>query len=338
MGRVSRIFEVAAVAAVAALPGCGGGGEQGLPGPPPAPGPAPALERPVELGGSPAAVASGLGGVWIADNLRARVLRVDPATGEVTDRVRTGRAPVAIAVGEGAVWVAGADGAVQRIDPETLAVEPAARVPGAAGIAAGEGSVWVSSQSRSTVTRLDPATGEARGRPIGVGGGPTDVAVGGGAVWVANSRQMEGTVSRIEPGSGEAGEPIDVADGQTFALTYSAGGVWVAASDDERADRIDVVRIDPESSEVEGDGVRLGRPGLPVRLAAGDDAVWVAQAAGAALGAGAASGTIARLDPVERRRVGAPASLPGPPAGVSVGEGSVWVAIAGEGALVEVGP
>ena len=84
--------------------------------------------------------------------------------------------------------------------------------------------------------------------------------------------------------------------------------------------------------------MRLDRPGLPVRLAAGEGAVWVAQAGGATISAGARSGTLARLDPEERRRVGSVTRLPGAPTGVAVGEGRVWVAIGGDGAVAEVVP
>jgi DNA-binding beta-propeller fold protein YncE len=322
-----------------AVSGCGGGdGERG-PGPAPSPGPAPALASTIDTGGSPAAVAAGEGSVWVADNLRGRLLRIDPEVRTQVRSTRAGDGPVAVAVTSGAVWVASADGTVRRFDARTgAATDDPESVPGAAGIAVGEGSVWVTSQSEGTVTRLDPATGRRRGQTIEVGPQPTDIAVGGGGVWVANSEQMNGTVSRIDPDSGEPGDPIKVAKGQVFALTYGEGGVWVAASDEIRGDEIKVTRIDPESSKPEGDFVRLDQPGLPVRLAAGAGAVWLAQAGGADISSGTDSGTLARLDPEARRQIGKATDLPGPPTGVSVGEGGVWVAIGGDGALAEVTP
>ncbi len=220
-----------------------------------------------------------------------------------------------MATGAGAVWVAAADGTVRRFDSSTGKPSgPPEKVPGAAGIAVGEGGVWVTSQSRGTVTRLDPATGRKVGGPIEVGPQPTDVAVGGGAVWVANSEQRDGTVSRIDPETLEAGEPIDVVEGQVFALAYGEGGVWVAGTAPGRGDRIEVLRVDPSSSKVEGSFIRLDRPGLPVRLAAGEGSVWVTQG-------GIGPGTVARIDPGERRRIGSAARLAGEPTGVAVGEG-----------------
>ncbi len=336
---MKRIPCIAALIGSLALASCAGGEDERGPGPPPAPGPASMVEGSVRVGGSPAAVATGLDGVWVADNLRGRLLKIDPRAQRVEQSVEAGQGAVAVAVGAGAVWVASADGTVRRYDAQSgLATGEPERVPGAAGVAVGEGSVWVTSQAEGTVTRLDPTTGQREGRAIEVGPQPTDVAVGGGGVWVANSEQMNGTISRIDPDSGEAGDPIKVAKGQVFALTYGEGAVWVAASDELRGDRIDVARIDPNSSEPEGDFVRLDRPGLPVRLAAGAGSVWVAQAGGAILSAGARSGTLARLDPEERRRVGSVTPLPGAPTGISVGEGGVWVAIGGDGAVAKVVP
>jgi len=84
--------------------------------------------------------------------------------------------------------------------------------------------------------------------------------------------------------------------------------------------------------------VRLDRPGLPVRLAAGAGAVWVAQAGSATGGSAvaASAGEVIRIDPKRRRRIGRAASLPGSPTGISVGEGSVWLTIGGDGAVSSV--
>lgn len=330
-----KFLSIVALAATLALAGCGGEAAEQQPGPPPSPGPAPKVDRPIELGGSPSAVVAGLGSVWVADNLRGLVLRVDPVSGQV-ERVPVEPAPVAIAVGEDAVWVASAGGAVLRVDARTLATTPAStQVPGAAGIAVGEGSAWVTSATDGTVTRFDEASARQLGDPIAVGAQPTDVAVGAGTVWVASGGQMTGTVTPIDAESGEAGDPIEAADGQIFALTYGEDGVWVAGSDALRGDLIDIVRIDPDSSEVEGAFVRLERPGLPVRLAAGEGFVWVAQSGGDLLEADS-PGTVVRIDPEERRLVGGAAEVGRGPTGVSVGEGGVWVATGGDGAVVRV--
>jgi DNA-binding beta-propeller fold protein YncE len=277
--------------------------------------------------------------VWVADNLRGRLLQIDPQARTHAGSADAGKGPVAVAVGSGTVWVASADGTVRRFDSATgTATGPPESVPGASGVAVGEGSVWVTSQTEGTVTRLDPASGRRDGEPIKVGSQPTDIAVGSGSVWVANSQQYGATVSQIDPDTGKAAAPIEVATGQVYALTYGEGGVWVAASDEIRGDEIKIIRIDPESAEPEGDFVPLARPGLPVRLAAGAGSVWVAQAGSATGGPAleADAGEVSRLDPERRSRIGAATPLPGAPTGISVGEGSVWITIGGAGAVTSV--
>ena len=58
-----------------------------------------------------------------------------------------------------------------------------------------------------------------------VGDGPVDVAVGAGAVWVANSR--DGTVSRIDPQSKKVVATIHVG-GSLRGIAVGAGAVWVS--------------------------------------------------------------------------------------------------------------
>jgi YVTN family beta-propeller protein len=59
-----------------------------------------------------------------------------------------------------------------------------------------------------------------------VGDGPTAVATGPAAVWVANT--AEGTVSRIDPATNEEAERIDVGSAPA-GIAVGEGYVWVTA-------------------------------------------------------------------------------------------------------------
>ncbi len=85
------------------------------------------------------------------------------------------------------------------------------------------------------------------GDPIAVGSQPGDIATGAGAVWVANT--ADGTVTRIDASSGQPDDPIQVAQYQVLGLSFGEDGVWVAKTDDRLARTIEVVRIDPGSSQ-----------------------------------------------------------------------------------------
>jgi peptide/nickel transport system substrate-binding protein len=139
----------------------------------------------IPLGNSPSSIATGLGGVWIADDEDNTVTRIDPRSNAVTATTPVGRAPAAIAVGEGAVWVDTQDGIVARIDPHTAAVTetiPVGRGP--TGIAAGEGVVWVANGLDGTVSRIDPETNRVEATAE-VGEAPQGVTVAHELVWVS---------------------------------------------------------------------------------------------------------------------------------------------------------
>jgi YVTN family beta-propeller protein len=141
----------------------------------------------VPVGNSPSSIATGLGGVWIADDVDNTVTRVDPqSVNAATATTPVGQGPGAIAVGERAVWVANAqDDTVSRIDPATAAVTdtiPVGRRP--TGIAAGGGAVWVANSVDGTVSRIDPET-KSVGAETEVGEAPQSVTVAHGRVWVS---------------------------------------------------------------------------------------------------------------------------------------------------------
>ena len=122
-----------------------------------------------------------------------------PATNQVVADVAVGNGPSGVAYGEGAVWVTNsADGTVSQIDSGTGRVTrtlPA--VVGASGVAVG-----VPAESGSYLRRPGPWSRSipARVRCWSTSASvvePEAVAVGAGAVWVAN--RADGTVSKIDP-------------------------------------------------------------------------------------------------------------------------------------------
>ncbi len=100
--------------------------------------------------GRPAAVAAGMGGVWVVGGSTI-LLRLDPATGEVAAEIDLGHPLNGVAVGAGAVWaISGPDATVVEVDPQQdalVAEIPIAALPGSASpfpiaVTVGEGSVW----------------------------------------------------------------------------------------------------------------------------------------------------------------------------------------------------
>ena len=72
------------------------------------------------------------------------------------------------------------------------------------------------------VARIDP--GASSIVTIPVGDGPEAVAVGAGAVWVAN--RLDGTVSRIDPEANEVVATIAVGNAPS-GLAFADGQIWL---------------------------------------------------------------------------------------------------------------
>lgn len=234
---------------------------------------APATDAVVGAAGDLAmALATGRGVVWVALQRAGAgaVVGVEPGGGR---RVRaTGDLlPEALAVLPARVVVVG-ENRVAAL-PLRAGRGWAHPSPGAIDVEAGYGSVWVLSRGdggRSLVTRRDPATGRVVGRR-GAPAAATAIAVGLGAVWVANG--CPNGVLRAPVGPGPAtcvrvGKgPADVAVG--------AGSAWAADGAGRR-----VVQLDARNGVI----VRAwAMPRPPASLAVGGTGVVALTRGGQAL-------------------------------------------------------
>jgi class 3 adenylate cyclase/streptogramin lyase len=128
-------------------------------------------------------------GIWVVNELGDTVLRIDPETNKVADRIQV-EGPVAVAADGSGVWVTSErHDRVHRFDPvEGRALhtfEHADGVPdGPTAIAIAPSGVWVGSDLESSVARIDPKTNAVDGLSLGgiTGGLAVD---GNGDVWVA---------------------------------------------------------------------------------------------------------------------------------------------------------
>jgi YVTN family beta-propeller protein len=152
---------------------------------------------------------------------------------------------------------------------------------------------------------------------IRVGSSPGGVAVGEGYVWVVDS--LEGTLSRIDPRSNEVTQTISVGNGPS-GVAVDRGAVWVVNRDDHA-----LVRVDPASGKVAG----KADPGPdPADVAVGQRALWVTNRS---------EGTVRKLDPQTGRSVESVGVGRGPGA-IAVGGGSVWVANTLDGTVSRIDP
>ena len=145
-------------------------------------------------------------------------------------------------------------------------------------------------------------------RTIGIGAPAIDLAVAGDAVWVANG--SAGTVSRIDPSADAVVETIDLRGSSELAWnpTYA-----VDADDDSvwiAAGPHHVLRIDPATNEPSAI-IDVGH--VPVGVALGQEALWVVTTGERALRIELRTNTVTAEVPI------------GDPVALTAGKQAVWV-------------
>jgi YVTN family beta-propeller protein len=179
------------------------------------------------LGGSSnGAVATGEDSVWAVFG-DSTLARIEP-DGQVAEKTRAGALPAGIVVGSGSVWVSNSGEAkVGRYNPaafqEPIDEPRVGRRP--TGIATGEAAgepIWVANSAADTVSRIDPQDGAVV--PVGVGEGPTAIAVTPDAVWVVN--RDDGTLSRIDPETNEEERTVPIGQAPV-GIVFAEGLLWV---------------------------------------------------------------------------------------------------------------
>jgi DNA-binding SARP family transcriptional activator/ABC-type branched-subunit amino acid transport system substrate-binding protein/DNA-binding beta-propeller fold protein YncE len=206
------------------------------------------------------------------------VSRVDPESGEVDETVQLPRGPGGhlfavlsglsrqyIAATHDAVWAINGGLTVSRIDARTTTLVATVEKVRAQNIAAGEGDVWVTEESG--VAQIDPGSNRVSRRIPLEAGSLAGIAVGAGAVWVADP--FGGAVWRIDHEPTVVKRRIEV-DAWVAGLSFGEGAVWAT---NEVGDA--VYRIDPRTNRA----TLVQRTPAPRGVAAGEDAVWVTAAA-----------------------------------------------------------
>jgi YVTN family beta-propeller protein len=136
-----------------------------------------------------------------------------------------------------------------------------------AGVGFGFGSAWVglTTDMGGLLIRVDPTSDHVVAR-IPVGGFPTRMVAGAGAMWVSNDQ--DGTLSRVDPATNRVTATIPVGP-NPFGIGVDSGMVWVGESGDSSA-----VRVDPARNRWV-QTVRLGGGNQFRGLSAGFGSVWV---------------------------------------------------------------
>jgi YVTN family beta-propeller protein len=246
-------------------------------------------------------------------DVKATLMRIDPARNVVVARIKVG-APEAAAAGNGAVWLSNPSlNTVTRVDPATNTVTATIPVgPQPQGIAFSPGAVWVANAGGPSVSRIDPATNRVVAT-IRVGpkrdccAEHTSVIASPRAVWVALANGK--SIVQVDPATNSVVATTRIEYPPCGFLAADDTGVWSTG-----ASCGDVVaRVDSRTNRITNRITTT--PAEPVGVEVAFGSVWVANEG---------SGDIDQIDPHSGRLV-ARLHLIGLPVRLGVGFGSVWV-------------
>src|SRR5919106_6104309 len=304
---------------------------------------APRIVSSFSIGARPVALAEGAGAVWIVSAADRKLVRLDPATGEIINEVSLADdvgPPADVTIWRGSVWVRTAGAGDPRLSQSQEALPAVVHIDAATGrtlatmfldhgtstVAIGARGVWSTSGGGQVFRRDLP------GGKIGVSGqGPAPsvaVAVGEGGVWalgggkqvVDTGSPIPGTLARLDPGTGSMTSSTEVGRNPRY-LAVGEGAAWVVSSVDGA-----VFRVDPRTVTVTD---RIPVPGLPTHITVGPSGVWVLDAPG---------GMLYRIDPddVDGSRVTDSVSVGAGAVALTDAQRSVWVARE-DGTILRIG-
>jgi DNA-binding beta-propeller fold protein YncE len=157
-----------------------------------------AVRMRLRVTGSPEAVTTSPGSVFVTDDQAREVVRVRTRTGKIAAQVGIGATgagpPSQITVYDGSIWVYEGSSVLRLLLGTTRLVDRISLAGGGGSIAAGAGGVWVSGSFG--VERIDAATGQVT-KPVDVGAAGAAIATTGDAVWVV--QREGGTLLRLSP-------------------------------------------------------------------------------------------------------------------------------------------
>jgi class 3 adenylate cyclase/streptogramin lyase len=247
------------------------------------------------------------------------LVNVDPDTGAILAEIAVPdpeqAGPVAthptsvhpMDVGQAAVWTIRSYSTLHRVDPGGNLIEHETLEGGLSapyGVAVGYDKVWISCArglievNPATMDQRWPVALDAEGSQFG-----TDLAIGGGAVWVGVS---DGELIRVDPSTEQWDRweedlaPID-------AIAFGHGSVWTADTFGGSVTRYDADTLEPLATIRIANGVDT--------LVSGEDAVW-------ALSLGL--GVLTEID-VSENRADHIVQVGTSPSGLAAGQGMVWV-------------
>jgi virginiamycin B lyase len=179
--------------------------------------------------------------VWVAATKPYALRRIDPQTNRIVATVPlSGEACSGLAYGFGSIWapVCGEKPGLARIHVvknSLLAVLPITPAGPEGGIVASADSIWMVTDSKGTLTRIDPSTNSLR-QSTSIPPGSYNPIFSNGVVWVSGTESN--VITAVDATSGKVLESLSVGSKPRF-LTSGGGSVWTLNQGDGSISRVD---------------------------------------------------------------------------------------------------
>jgi streptogramin lyase len=178
---------------------------------------------------APCAMAVDATSAWITGSATNELVRVDPTTNAVVDKLAIGAGPCGIAIGpDGRIWVAllGA-GSVVAVDAASMKISDRLDHVGPQlwDLKAGFGSVWVSERTAHALLRIDPGDATVQAT-IPIGPLPSGLAVLASGVWVSDD--SDGKLRRIDPATNTVATTVAAAGAPSWFADDAASTLLIA--------------------------------------------------------------------------------------------------------------
>jgi streptogramin lyase len=271
-----------------------------------------------EIGGYPNGIAYSHGSLWIGDPEASELLRVDPVTGDVVERISAGEGSFLVEASGGDLWVSDhIAGTVSRFDPSDGRLLDEVRVGEFPTTVVDAGSaLYAVAGANPTLHRIDHRTNRAE-PVIRFGDELEGLAFTPGSIWL--TAYGDDRLQRFDGRTGEPRGSIDLDRSAWIMATAGNGRLWVTNRDEGT-----VTAVDPDGGIVAT--VDLPEGASPFGIESLGDHVWVTDAD---------QGLLYELDP-STATVVAVHELPSPAFAMTIAGGDLWITAGDTGSLVRL--
>ena len=189
----------------------------------------------------PVSMTSGAGSLWVL-GFAGPLLRIDPASGAITERFPVRGLGADVAYGDGFIWMitddptaAGGQEYLYKIDPSRDVIVKAAPIPGAGTACAaspGPRGIWIACAAADRITLINQGSLKpAQSLPVHSGGYTPQIIPGRNAVWVLTPSGL----ARADPATARITAIIHVSYAPSALsapalIVDSAGRLWITGS------------------------------------------------------------------------------------------------------------